>query len=602
MAWNRLTPIAPTQQAPANQQGKPKILIGIPHESRFYYEWGIKMLVPLYRPLAWCDKTYTMMRGVPLPVARDQIVEAMLADKSVTHLMWVDSDNVCATPPDVNDAMQMLYACNQPIVSGLYRAKQAVGFNYAAWMDAKADKPGFLPIESWNGNWIQVDVVGTGFCLVQRRVYEAMAKPWYPWSTPAPSEDFNFCLPPETIIYGYEPKAIKDIEIGNKVLTHLGSLRKVADIIERDYDGNLKMITALGTKLRLTPNHPVWIKTKHNNRLGWGMGDVKWSRADEVHKGDWIFMPIPRSNKMAISTFYPRKYIAALKITQDKGEIFYKRTRKAAARIPTKIPITCDLMRLFGYYIAEGSVGSHYQFANFAFGERELEYALDVQNVLKNSFNAQSTVTREPHVIKVNCSSKIVGYILDKLLGHLAKNKKLPRFFYELEDGQLAELIKGYWRGDGNKNGYTATTVSRQLAHELKLSLLKLGILSSVVENKKGFHVDINRHFYKIFSNKIGIGDGEDTSQPPHSFTKINSNHPGYWLKVTDIKDVYYKGKVRNLTVNTNNSYVAEGISVHNCIAARKAGFQINVFTEVKLRHLGELGVNPDGTCSVLQA
>lgn len=197
MAWNRLQP--PTTQPPVSTapQGKPKIMIAVPHESRVYTEWAFKMLGPLMHvPVPWCDKVPQMARGVPLNVARDQLAEAMLADKTVTHIMWVDSDSICSSPPNPNDAMQMLFQCNQPIVSGLYRAKQKDGFNYAMWMDAKLPegKLGFLPIQSFTGNWLQVDTVGMGFILVQRKVYETLPQPWHPWPTKSPSEDFNFCI------------------------------------------------------------------------------------------------------------------------------------------------------------------------------------------------------------------------------------------------------------------------------------------------------------------------------------------------------------------------------------------------------------------------
>lgn len=209
MVWGQQipTPISPVnlQSATAVQVSRPKILIGIPYQTQITMYWGMKMLAPLlYVPLPFADKTFSMVRGIPLPVARDQIVKAALADPSVTHICWVDSDNICVNPKknkdgqyetiNPNDAITMLYQCNQPIVSGLYRAKQATGFHYAMWMDAKLDKPGFTPIQAFTGNWLQVDVVGMGFCLVKKEVYEKIPEPWYPWATPQPSEDFAFCI------------------------------------------------------------------------------------------------------------------------------------------------------------------------------------------------------------------------------------------------------------------------------------------------------------------------------------------------------------------------------------------------------------------------
>jgi hypothetical protein len=79
--------------------------------------------------------------------------------------------------------------CDAPIVSGLYRARQRQGFNYAAW---KKVKEGYVPIESWTGNFITVDVVGLGMCLCKREVFEKVPYPWFQWIEESPSEDFFF--------------------------------------------------------------------------------------------------------------------------------------------------------------------------------------------------------------------------------------------------------------------------------------------------------------------------------------------------------------------------------------------------------------------------
>jgi hypothetical protein len=164
--------------------------------------WSLNMMVPLFFGATnWCEKIYKLTRGIPQNLARDQLVELALQDKKVTHILFVDSDNVCNLPKDPNAALKALYDINQPIVSGLYRAKQAEGFHYAAWVDMHkldpkmpADKNGFTPIQAHTGSFFTVDVIGMGFCLVKREVYETMKKPWHRWDTPSPSEDFNFCL------------------------------------------------------------------------------------------------------------------------------------------------------------------------------------------------------------------------------------------------------------------------------------------------------------------------------------------------------------------------------------------------------------------------
>jgi GT2 family glycosyltransferase len=196
------------------------IMIGMCYEPRMYTYFAMKTMLPLFAvPVPWAEKTHRFVRGVPIPNAREQIVESALKDPNVTHILWVDTDEICIKPDDPNAALDALYQCNEPIVSGLYRAKQAVGFNYAMWMEKReADgQMNFAAVQSFNGNWLQVDAVGMGFCLVRTEVYRKIPPPWYPWPTHGPSEDFSFCIKARQA--GYKINVYTDVQ-----LRHLGEL------------------------------------------------------------------------------------------------------------------------------------------------------------------------------------------------------------------------------------------------------------------------------------------------------------------------------------------------------------------------------------------
>jgi hypothetical protein len=208
MAWNRQTPLDNGVTVNPNASAalvtpptKPLIAIGVPYTENLSMWCAMKTIAPaIMQPLPWCDKIAKMSRGLPVSVNRDTIVKMVLDDPKITHIMWIDTDMICDTPADVNEAMRMLYECNQPIVSGIYRAKQPSGFNWAAWVNVDPSTPGGAPISFPPGeegkpapNWFQVDLIGMGFCLVKREVYEKLSPPWYPWIKQSPSEDFNFC-------------------------------------------------------------------------------------------------------------------------------------------------------------------------------------------------------------------------------------------------------------------------------------------------------------------------------------------------------------------------------------------------------------------------
>jgi len=220
MVWGNVVPGVPQVGVP-QPTSKPVIAIGITYREEITMQWAMRMLGPLlFIGVPWCDKLHLMARGVPQSVARDNIVTMALADKRITHILWVDTDNCTVDkdnkPVDPNQSLEMLYKLNVPIVSGLYRAKQP-GFNYAAWLDANLpdNKIGWNPIQSWSGNFFPVKTIGMGFCLVKREVYEKMTPPWYPWPTTAPSEDFNFSI--AAVKAGYAVNLFTDVK-----LSHIG--------------------------------------------------------------------------------------------------------------------------------------------------------------------------------------------------------------------------------------------------------------------------------------------------------------------------------------------------------------------------------------------
>ena len=92
-------------------------------------------------------------------------------------------------------------------------------------MQAKPDnvEKGFLPIQSWTGNWLQVDVTGMGCCLIDLKVFKDVPKPWFYWESGDDiSEDFYFLQLAKK--YGYTTHVFTDVR-----LSHLGNLKVRSD-------------------------------------------------------------------------------------------------------------------------------------------------------------------------------------------------------------------------------------------------------------------------------------------------------------------------------------------------------------------------------------
>lgn len=213
------------------QKGKviPRIAISIPYNSKFEPEWVEKT----YRflrciPVNWCEKVVFYSKVPSLPVARDTLVNQAL-QSDCDYIFFLDSDMIFEDPQNPNEAINILYQCinkdksnkDAKIVSGLYRAKQKQGFNYAMWL--RVNEKGFGPIYKWTGNWLEADVVGLGCCLIDLDVFRNIPKPWFYWEVQdGISEDFYFFELAKK--HGYNTHIFTDVK-----LSHLGGLKVKCD-------------------------------------------------------------------------------------------------------------------------------------------------------------------------------------------------------------------------------------------------------------------------------------------------------------------------------------------------------------------------------------
>jgi len=238
MAWEEYSQSETVKQIniPASASGEhPTIAVLVPHRGSWSAEYVESMWGPLkYHATDWCNKIYFMCRVPSLPLARNTLVREFLSVEA-DYCLWLDDDGVPEKPADPNLAMKLLYECltqtGESIVTGLYRAKQVHGFNYAIWMEVTKPEGGmgFSNIANWDPrvNWFQVDVAGLGFCLMRRKVYEDMTKagygepgkPYFRWEHPdTMSEDF-YMLQKASKEFGYKIWCYTDVRI-----SHMGQL------------------------------------------------------------------------------------------------------------------------------------------------------------------------------------------------------------------------------------------------------------------------------------------------------------------------------------------------------------------------------------------
>lgn len=99
---------------------------------------------------------------------REQLVMESL-DNGATHILFIDDDMEFPA-----DGMQRLAQHELPIVGCNYLYRQRGHRPTAQDFD---DKP--VPIEESSVGTREVKLMGFGFCLIERRVFEAMPHPWF---------------------------------------------------------------------------------------------------------------------------------------------------------------------------------------------------------------------------------------------------------------------------------------------------------------------------------------------------------------------------------------------------------------------------------------
>lgn len=412
-------------------------------------------------------------------------------------------------------------------------------------------------------------IVHVHYSLVQEHI---TAK----WVLDLHEEDRYWCVPPGTeVITNPCPKKIEEVKIGDKILSHNGNFCKVNQLFKRKYNGDLIKIKTyyFYEPFFLTPNHAVLSGQR-------GKKAIKWLPAGKLTKNDFVLFPRIRKAKN-INSISLSEFVKDCKVID--GCIVYK--NKVKTKIKDNIEINKKIMRLIGYYIAEGSLASHDRTIQFSFGKKEEKLANDVKRLLKDVFSLNSSKLFHKGLLEVRANSVVVAKFFKNLFGKKSYEKKLPEWSFYLPEEELGEFIKGFWLGDGDtdKDGFRFSTTSKALAYQLKIILFKLGIIASLKCRKKE-NIPIsklgNRDIIAkndCYTIKVGgksliklskiLGKRHPFIKKrwcTYNFGSVTNNY--IWIPIRAIEKVHYEGYVHNIRTEAN-SYSLSNMIVHNCTA-----------------------------------
>jgi len=400
------------------------------------------------------------------------------------------------------------------------------------------------------------------FIPIVKYEVELTERVWEFPSEPLDQGDTNHCFPAGTLVRMADgsSKAIEDVQKGEEVLSAEGNIRKVTKTMNREYNGKLVNIRLWGhNHLYCTPEHPIFTKE----------GYVK---AIDLKESD--FVSIPRINLLEKDNFLNLNEVVKF---ED-----INRSHKNTAFPKEKVEKTYRLGRLFGLFIAEGYCRVENAHVAFAFNINE-RYTLvqEVTDSLKDIFGieAKLEIREDSNTIVVHFYGAYWAKLFLKLFGTGAENKKISGILLNSNQDFLKGILDGWLAGDGHfrRTIWEGVTVSKQLAHDMFFIANNLGYMPTI-----SLTIPIKNEYAKVrlprWNVSFGIASGISNKCSRGWRTQLDEK--AMWRKVKQIRfEKEYSGVVYNLEVENDNSYIADGIGVHNCVGFSAADWGINLPT-----------------------
>lgn len=380
---------------------------------------------------------------------------------------------------------------------------------------------------------------------------------------PGPDGDRGFggkCVISDTSILTRNGiKKADEVRVGDFVLTHDGTFKKVLNVFKREVNEDVVAIKPQGFEpALLTMEHPVWAiqanrkykkvnkRNKFSNYKGnAGIDKLNWIPAGNIRKGDYIVWPIIKS---------------------ETGQSLF----------------TSDQAFFLGIYLAEGSIDKNRKNRVYLACDKRDK---DTNNqILSNIYKTWRIKARIENINSINggvirFSDQNVKEFVSKHCSNYAWNKKLSEELFMScinHANTRKNLLRGLFLGDGSisSNVYNYTTTSKQLYMQVRYLLFAEGIAFTCTTNKAhGNH----RESYAVRIRasqeieKIGkIMSGTTKYLPTPKVKKIRN--PGFFvddlcfMPVKQVSQLPYSGVVCNFEVKNNETYLANTFIVHNCL------------------------------------
>jgi len=361
--------------------------------------------------------------------------------------------------------------------------------------------------------------------------------------------------------------SIGDIEQGNWIITHTGTLRQVGKVVYKE--GKLLRVKTKSSRegILVTPDHTMMViefkdlvekvpYIYHSSSRT--IGFVGRSKKDKDVSLTWVEK---EAKDLSTSDFigFP---VSKLVIGDDiKWPVRAYTSGPKTSRLE-KLSCSKETARFLGLYLAEGSTGRGYIRLTFNITERDT-LAKEAMDYLESiGLPASLYLYPEHNTCEVNCSKTDLKVGLEKRIGKGAGGKRIPHeiFYWPIEYKEA--LLEAYLDGDGcrgDKGKVSVASISRKLALGVYKIAVDVGRLPSISRYKGHTSEDGTNH--KEFWN-INLKTREGLS----GFHQKINGITYYISQIDSVEETKSRGRVVDISVpGAENSFLTSIGAVHNC-------------------------------------
>jgi len=399
-------------------------------------------------------------------------------------------------------------------------------------------------------------------------------------------------------------KSLKDIEVGDEVITGKGTIRKVKEkLVRKTHTSKAVKIKSwcLQNASKTTPEHPYYILRKDlvKKDVSHYRENIEfkpeWVDAEDVEVGDYVLMaPVPSDPNS--------------KITKEEA-------------------------RFLGYYAAEGSlvwekrcVGTDGEGKGYKWHQEKIKVPVGVVfsinknekdtlgagilRMAKEVFEVDGKIVRERgNVIEILVRGREVGEFCFYHVGAGSATKNLSSELIMSSNEARREFLVGYMEGDGcqyddktsNKGKIVISTASDNMASQVQMMAIGCGVMCRIAKYKRTPDSGFNSSNPQTYSWHLSIPSWSAnkivTSSDKWSETE-GDNHKrcaffinGYAaFKIKEITYSEEEDTVYNLEIDAKGdekSYICNGKVTHNCRTDPYVGAAIDLHCDLPISRIG---------------